>query len=334
MLHIIGDIDLTEGYFDKGLGIGNSLVDKKEDPFEYLSRRDDDLWIGNFECVCSDVQATGSPFIINPCHLEHIRHFDCYGIANNHVMQFGDEAYREMEAYFCRKGIKYAGSLKHRSVVFEHQGKRVGFMAFSQRPDTFSESPLYWHLPEYIELEEELNRLHDCDYRIVFVHWGYEFINYPNIDQKNLGRWLVDVGADLVVGTHPHVAQGYEVYKSKHIFYSLGNAVFDMPWLPTKYGLMVTVDLTAEPVVKSSYLHIGENFFPHVVDTVPQEFSIEYLNSLLDITEENENYFSTVNRRYLEYRKANRRNILKNLFKMSHAARMEIVRDFIRRRMK
>ena len=66
MLHIIGDIDLTEGYFDKGLGIGNSLVDKKEDPFEYLSRRDDDLWIGNFECVCSDVQATGSPFIINP----------------------------------------------------------------------------------------------------------------------------------------------------------------------------------------------------------------------------------------------------------------------------
>lgn len=36
MLHIIGDIDLTEGYFDKGLGIGNSLVDKKEDPFEYL----------------------------------------------------------------------------------------------------------------------------------------------------------------------------------------------------------------------------------------------------------------------------------------------------------
>lgn len=174
MLHIIGDIDLTEGYFDKGLGIGNSLVDKKEDPFEYLSRRDDDLWIGNFECVCSDVQATGSPFIINPCHLEHIRHFDCYGIANNHVMQFGDEAYREMEAYFCRKGIKYAGSLKHRSVVFEHQGKRVGFMAFSQRPDNFSESPLYWHLPEYIELEEELNRLHDCDYRIVFVHWGYE----------------------------------------------------------------------------------------------------------------------------------------------------------------
>lgn len=51
MLHIIGDIDLTEGYFDKGLGIGNSLVDKKEDPFEYLSRRDDDLWIGNFECA-------------------------------------------------------------------------------------------------------------------------------------------------------------------------------------------------------------------------------------------------------------------------------------------
>ena len=42
MLHIIGDIDLTEGYFDKGLGIGNSLVDKKEDPFEYHSRTDHD----------------------------------------------------------------------------------------------------------------------------------------------------------------------------------------------------------------------------------------------------------------------------------------------------
>ena len=81
-------------------------------------------------------------------------------------------------------------------------------------------------------------------------------------------------------------------------------------------------------------MRIGENVFPHVGYSVPQKFFIAYLNYLLVLTEEKEICSSTINRRDLEYRQTNHRNILKNLFKMSHSARMEIVRDFIRRRMK
>ena len=61
---------------------------------------------------------------------------------------------------------------------------------------------------------------------IVSFHWGIEGINRPIDNQTQLGRAAVDAGADLILGTHPHVLQGIETYKGKHIVYSLGNFVF------------------------------------------------------------------------------------------------------------
>ena len=104
------------------------------------------------------------------------------------------------------------------------------------RPENFSETPLYWSMPEYSEIEEEIEKLSGCDFRIAYVHWGNEFINYPYVDQKNLAHLMIDKGADIIIGMHPHVLQGFEVYKGKYIFYSLGNFVFNMPWTPTKYA--------------------------------------------------------------------------------------------------
>lgn len=61
---------------------------------------------------------------------------------------------------------------------------------------------------------------------IVTYHWGGQMVYYPDQMQKNLGRFTVDCGADLVVGHHPHVIQGIEEYKGKHIVYCLGNFSF------------------------------------------------------------------------------------------------------------
>jgi poly-gamma-glutamate synthesis protein (capsule biosynthesis protein) len=61
---------------------------------------------------------------------------------------------------------------------------------------------------------------------IVSFHWGVEGLNRPIDEQIQLGRAAVDAGADLVLGHHPHVLQGIETYKGKHIVYSLGNFVF------------------------------------------------------------------------------------------------------------
>ncbi|MBR6129691.1 MAG: CapA family protein [Bacteroidaceae bacterium] len=334
MLKIVGDINLTDGFFDTGIGVG-SRIRKGADPFQHLSRNPKDYWIGNMECVCaktSDQQGVKrKQFIIDPECLSHIRHLDFYGIANNHVMQHGQAAYHEMEDYLDAQHVAFAGANDRRCFRFEHQGKRVGILVFNQRPENFTDAPLYWSLPEYDEISKELASLSDCDFRIVFVHWGNEFINYPYIDQKQFAHFLIDNNANLVVGMHPHVLQGCETYKGASIFYSLGNFVFNMPWEPTHYSIIVSVDLASSPLVSYEYVKIGDDGFPRPVEDVPQAFRMEQLNRLLLIQKENEKYYHRVFSAYNKYKHSNRLQVLKNFLTMNPIDSMGILRDFMNR---
>ena len=66
-----------------------------------------------------------------------------------------------------------------------------------------------------------------ADVVAVAFHWGDEFQNYPNDEQKRLAHLSIDLGADLVLGFHPHAIQGFELYKGKFIAYSTGNFIMD-----------------------------------------------------------------------------------------------------------
>ncbi len=65
---------------------------------------------------------------------------------------------------------------------------------------------------------------------MVLIHWGIERDEMPQEYQRALAKRYIDAGADLVIGSHPHVLQGIEYYKGKPIFYSLGNFVFEAPF--------------------------------------------------------------------------------------------------------
>lgn len=337
MLRIIGDINFSDGFFDTGFGVG-SKISKGKDPFAKLKRKKEDFWIGNFECVCSDQSVLSGvhakQFRIAPKSLEHIQHLDLYGVANNHVMQHGEKAYREMIAYFKHKHVLYAGTRDQKSVIFEHQGKKVAFLVLNQRPENFTRPVKYWGMPEYKEISAELEKYKNCDFRIVFIHWGNEFIPYPYNDQKAFAHYLVDSGADLVVGMHPHVLQGFEIYHGKHIFYSIGNCVFNMPWKPTKYAAMVNVDLENNTKVSFDYLKIEDDFFPIVVKTVPEKYSFETLNKFLLIDEENEKYYAHVREYTKQYRKSNHLDIVKNMMHLNFHSLLSIGGDYIKRKIK
>src|SRR5690606_3657601 len=66
-----------------------------------------------------------------------------------------------------------------------------------------------------------------CDHLIILSHGGIEFMDVPLPEWRDRYRELIDLGADAVIGTHPHVPQGIEIYNKKPIFYSLGNFYFD-----------------------------------------------------------------------------------------------------------
>ena len=340
MLRIVGDVNLTDGYFDVGFGIGSMLKNGNYDPFQYLERNSEDCWIGNFEGVSSEtsvLKGTKSlQFRVEPECLSQLTHFHYYGVANNHIVQHGENAYKRTVEFLESLGSKCFGSNKQKTQLFEHQGKQVTITGFSFRIDAFSPRPPYWHNPELTDIIKELDFIPQNAYKIVYIHWGCEFVMQPTREQKKLAHWLIDQGFDLVVGMHPHVLQGYEIYKEKFIFYSLGNFVFDMAWMPTRYGGMINVDLTSKkPMVHPSYIKINDRFQPVIIDEkkVPESLRFDNLNKLLLCDYNYEGYHNLIVSNYKKYRIANRKDIFLKVIRHP-ASGLNTLFDFIKRKMK
>ena len=83
----------------------------------------------------------------------------------------------------------------------------------------------------------------EVDHLIVFMSWGIEYTNKSNSHQQEMAHAIIDAGADVIYGTHPHWIQGFEVYKNKPVFYSLGNFVFDQTHTdPTRQGIVLNAN--------------------------------------------------------------------------------------------
>ena len=335
MLVFTGDINLTDWYFNAGFGIGTRIANGF-DPFRKLERNANDLWVGNFEGVASNVTDSvgfaGEVFRVPPKVLQKLNHFDVYGLANNHAMQHGKEAYQQTFEAICGYGSKCFGADKQRSVIVKHQGKMVSITGMCLRIDDFTDDPSYWYNPEYKEIEKELKTLPEDAFKVLYIHWGNEYINRPSSAQKKFAHWLIDAGFDLIIGMHPHVLQGYEEYNGKYIFYSLGNFVFEMAWEPTKIGAIVKFDLdTKQPSVE--YIHIENDCTPVVVEEskIPAEWRFDYLNEALKKDDNSEQYHGEISRNYAIYRKANQKYIIGNMLKHPSLG-VYLMKDYLKRR--
>lgn len=337
MLRFAGDINLTDWDFNFGFGIGSRIA-KGFNPFSKIERNETDIWIGNFEGVASDVTdrkgMASQVFRINPNVLQGLPHFNIYGFANNHAMQHGLEAYNQTVKTLAECGCQTFGEDTNRSIVVEHQGKKISLTGCCFRIDEFAETPCYWYNPEYIEITNEIEKLPKEAFKVFFVHWGNEYINRPSLQQKKFAHWLIDAGLDLIVGMHPHVLQGYEDYKGKRIYYSLGNFIFDMAWEPCRYGAVVTVDLSNEvPNYHNEYVYIDKSCAPGLVveDKVPNQYRFDFLNKQLLVEDNSEQYHNEIHRLYKQYSMKNRKKVMSNVLRYPKFG-VNVITDFIKRR--
>jgi Putative enzyme of poly-gamma-glutamate biosynthesis (capsule formation) len=163
---------------------------------------------------------------------------DIVSLANNHALDYGPEALQDTFDTLDNAGIDYVGAGKNLDrakapVYYSVGGRKIAFLAASRVMPagnwyaTDSQSGMVGTYDPTIIVESIKEAKANCDFVVIFVHWGKERNTHPEEYQRNLAKQYIDAGADAVIGCHPHVMQGMEYYKGKPIAYSLGNYWFN-----------------------------------------------------------------------------------------------------------
>lgn len=163
-------------------------------------------------------------------------HIGIVNLGNNHSDDFGSDGIAETVAALDQSAIKHFGDVgvpnTARTLVTTINGLRIGFVNYNQ---------FVAHGGEHVI--EDLTAIRPLvDMVVVYTHWGTEYVTVSSPAIQTLGHSFIDNGADLVIGSHPHVVQQKELYHGKWIYYSLGNMIFDQYFEPeTQAGLLVSV---------------------------------------------------------------------------------------------
>ncbi|OGZ18707.1 MAG: hypothetical protein A2175_00250 [Candidatus Nealsonbacteria bacterium RBG_13_42_11] len=241
-----------------------------------------DIVFGNLEGPISDQgEKVGSiySFRAKPEAIEGLTFagFNLLSLANNHMFDYGrraleDTLNRLKEAEIDYVGAGFNATETFSAVIKEVKGIRVAFLAYtnlgSENWRSWGEnSGMAWISENDFEKIEEDIKLakQNSDILIVSLHAGEEYQKTPNQFQTDFSKMAIDAGADMVVGHHPHVIQGSEIYNNGYIFYSLGNFVFDQSFSEeTMEGQMVKILIKGKKIkqVVPVNIKINEYFQP------------------------------------------------------------------------
>jgi poly-gamma-glutamate synthesis protein (capsule biosynthesis protein) len=273
VLDAVGDIML-------GRTVGRSIAERGAGhPFEAVAPllEGSDLRVGNLELPLTErgVQARKDyTFRAPPSVTQGLTEagFDVLTLANNHMLDYGVEGLLDTVAALQRAGIAHPGAgrnsdVAHEPAIVKANGLSLALLSYVNTPNdgrsgwvaesirAGADTPgVAWGTAEAIRRDVAAARDH-VDLVIVALHAGFEYSAAPNPVQRELAHAAVDAGAALVLGAHPHVLQGIEVYKRVPIVYSLGNFVFDVdnddrqqPGMPTLLSAVLRIRLDANGV--------------------------------------------------------------------------------------
>lgn len=140
---------------------------------------------------------------------------EAVNLANNHFHDYGNKGKEDTKAALDGAGIVYCGA--GFTGVYEVKGVKIGLIG-----NTFP----YAKGKRDIRKDVTALRKSGCQIVIASFHWGSEYEAAFSSEQRAIGRAAIDAGADVVIGHHPHIVQGIELYKGRYILYSLGNLMF------------------------------------------------------------------------------------------------------------
>jgi len=238
LLNAVGDIVLSRK-------VGEILVQKGwKFPFEHIAQtlKQADIIIG---CPAGPLSSRGRPnpskpqgsphFRIDPRAIGGLKYagFNVLVLANNHILDYGEVALLDTLELLEQEGIMYVGAGRNeaearRPIIVESQGLKVALLAYTYTYPATSKRPGAALIREK-NIKADVHKAKAlADTVVVSLHHGIEYSDYPLPAHISLAHKIVDWGAHLVLGHHPHVLQGIEHYKDGVIAYSLGNFVIDL----------------------------------------------------------------------------------------------------------
>ncbi|OWK27023.1 MAG: AmmeMemoRadiSam system protein B [Parcubacteria group bacterium GW2011_GWA2_38_13b] len=254
----------TKGFLEENEGIsilnfGDAMFDrwvkekiqKDKDPFELIKGAEGNFLKGtdfivlNLEgpiTAVSDCQKKLIAFRFEPSAAKLLfqNNITLVNLANNHSLDCYEKGLNDTRENLDKYGISYFGgghSLENGYIIKKVGSQKAAFIGID---DTVGAIDLNDFYPMIKKLKS------DNDYLAVNIHWGYEYAQTPSDTQKKIAYQLIDNGADVIFGHHPHVVQSLEIYKNKPIFYSLGNFIFDQLGEETNKGIGVGAVLKKE----------------------------------------------------------------------------------------
>lgn len=187
----------------------------------YDLTKNDDITLANFESTFTTATDKEKKAFNFKAPLEYVNilkegSVEVVNLANNHTYDFKIQGFNDTVNTLEDAGISFCAADLY--TIYEVEGIKVGFIGYYANYNT--------NIYEEVETGINILKNNDVDLIIVSFHWGVEKTYEQNKSQRDLGRWTIDNGADLVIGHGPHVIQGIEKYSDKYIVYSLANFVF------------------------------------------------------------------------------------------------------------
>ena len=224
-----------------------------------------DLCVANMEFTLAGAPFTGYPAFCAPeSYADYVAHcgVDVFLTANNHIFDKGPEgAVRTLEVYdrMQDRGIRHTGCFRDRAsilsdwpLIVEIKGTKIALLNFSYGTNVNLETE-YPKVPDMDReaLARAMSRAREkADFIIALPHWGIEYKLNHSASQQEIAEYLVRLGADAIIGSHPHVVQDTTLYdgelspagwKRIPVVYSLGNFISNMSATNTQIGLLVTL---------------------------------------------------------------------------------------------
>lgn len=256
-LAFVGDISLGEYYLS--FGHGPKTYANRRNIFENVKDvfSDADFVFGNLETPVSNIGLDNkNPESVvlrgDPNHLPMLANvgFRALSIANNHIVQHGEEVFRDTIKELKKNKIVPMGVSGSEVPIFEKNGIRVAVIVASDVPDNTDQNQSSYDILDAEKIKNKIKHIKDkVNWVVLFLHWGREDCVLPNSHQIDLIDDFKREGANFIIGHHPHIFYPIEISDKFLSAPSLGNFVFDLCW--------------DERLMKSGVLHLNlsENYF-------------------------------------------------------------------------